>query len=165
MVILGLGFLILFLVSLVRRRVLILRIGSRRLLLRMNDVVMVFLLGGLVRGLFLLLILVWIWLLLRKKLNQTEQSLPSTERRCATQTRSREQLCLLHLSILKSLTVIRDSFNVIFPLFVYLWGLQRRAIRTWQAHVAHHALIFVRNVKAKVASVYAQCFSSRDRKT
>lgn len=35
----------------------------------------------------------------------------------------REQLCFLHLSILKSLTVIRDSFNVIFPLFVYLWGL------------------------------------------
>ena len=87
MVILGLGFLILFLVSLVRRRVLILRIGSRRLLLRMNGVVMVFLLDGLVRGLFLLLILVWIWLLLRKKLNRTEQSLPLTERRCATQTR------------------------------------------------------------------------------
>ena len=123
MVILWLGFLILFLVSLVRRRVLILRIGSRRLLLRMNGVVMVFLLGGLVRGLFLLLILVWIWLLLRKKLNQTEQSLPLTERRCATQTRSRDQLCFLHLSILKSLNVIRDSFNVIFPLFVYLWGL------------------------------------------
>lgn len=55
---------------------------------------------GLVRGLFLLLILVWIWLFLWKKLNQTEQSLPSTERRCATQTRSREQLCFLHLSIL-----------------------------------------------------------------
>ena len=79
MVILWLGFLILFLVSLVRRRVLILRIVRRLLLLRMNGVVMVFLLGGLVRGLFLLLILVWIWLLLRKKLNQTEQSLPSTE--------------------------------------------------------------------------------------
>lgn len=44
---------------------------------------------GLVRGLFLLLILVWIWLFLRKKLNRTEQSLPLTERRCATQTRSR----------------------------------------------------------------------------
>ena len=28
-----------------------------------------------------------------------------------------------------------------------------------------HTLVFVRNVKAKVASVYAQCFSSRDRKT
>ena len=120
MVILGFAFRILLLVSLVRRSVLILRIGSRRLLLRMNDVVMVFLRGGLVRGLFLLLIMVWIWLFLRKKLNRTEQSLPSTERRCATQTRSREQLCLLHLSILKSLTVIRDSFNVIFPLFVYL---------------------------------------------
>lgn len=25
-------------------------------------------------------------------------------------------------------------------LLVYLWGLQRRAIRTWQAHVAHRAL-------------------------
>ena len=100
MVILGFVFRILLLVSLVRRRVLILRIGRRLLLLRMNDVVMVFLLGGLVRGLFLLLILVWIWLFLRKKLNRTEQSLPSTERRCATQTRSREQLCFLHLSIL-----------------------------------------------------------------
>src|SRR5574344_2434731 len=28
-----------------------------------------------------------------------------------------------------------------------------------------HALVFVRNVKAKVASVYAECFSCRDRKT
>ena len=96
--------------------------------------------AGRSRGLFLLLILVWIWLLLWKKLNRTEQLLPSTERRCATQTRSREQLCFLHLSILKSLKVIRGSFNVIFPLFVYLWGLQRRAIRIWQAYVAHHVL-------------------------
>lgn len=39
------AFRILLLVSLVRRRVLILRIGRRLLLLRMNGVVMVFLLG------------------------------------------------------------------------------------------------------------------------
>ena len=40
--------------------------------------------AGRSRGLFLLLILVWIWWFLWKKLNQTEQSLPLTERRCAT---------------------------------------------------------------------------------
>ena len=136
MVILGLGYLILFLVSLVRRRVLILRIGRRLLLLRMNGVP-----AGRSCERSLSVVNSGVDLVALKEKIEPDRTIVAIDgKRCATQTRSLEQLCFLHLSILKSLTVIRDSFNVIFPLFVYLWGLQRRAIRTWQAYVAHHAM-------------------------
>ena len=115
------AFRILLLVSLVRRRVLILRIGSRGLLLRMNDVVIVFLLGGLEA---LSVANSGVDLVALKEKFEPDRTIVAIDGKTMCDSNK-----------ITGAVVLFASVN-----FVYLWGLQRRAIRTGQAHVVHHAL-------------------------